>query len=51
MKIGDGLAVTKEIDGGISLGNRSEELEDVLKATNTEKGELSTSIPKSGAES
>lgn len=51
LKIGDGLAVTKEIDGGISLSNRSEGLEDVLKATNTEKGELSTSIPKPGAES
>lgn len=50
MKIGNGLAVTEEIDGSIGLGNGSEELEDDAEATNTEEGELSTCITESCAE-
>lgn len=50
LKIGNGLAVTEEVDGSVGLGNGCEKLEDDAEATNTEEGELRTCITESRTE-
>lgn len=50
LEIGNGLTVAEEIDGGVRVGDGSEELEDAAKAADPEEGELGTGVPESGPE-
>lgn len=50
MELAHGLAESEQLDGGIGLGDGSEELEEAAEAAHAEEGELGAGVPEAGPE-
>ena len=51
MEFREGLSLAEEVDGGVGLGDGSEELEEVAEAAEAEEGELGAGVAEAGFES
>lgn len=50
MKLRNGLSLREEIDGGIGIGNGSEELEERSESADSEERELGSRVHESASE-
>lgn len=50
MKLRDGLSLGEKVNGGIGLGDGSEELEESSEAADSEEGELGSGVPETAPE-